>query len=260
MPIFARVLLGFVTLSSAGCSSGTTGSAPTQAPVLCLVAASTKDALQEIGAGFTRETGIEVQLSADDSSKLATQINQGAPADLFLSANEKQADFVREQGYSSRVIPLLGNSLVLIVPHGNPGAVSRPEDLSGPGVRRLALAGPTVPAGSYARQALTKLGLLAELDAQQKVITGDNVRVTLAYVEQGEVEAGVVYATDAHISDKVQTVYTFAAATHEPIVYPLVLLQEGAQKESARKFFEYLQGPQAADVFRKHGFRFQAGS
>jgi molybdate transport system substrate-binding protein len=228
---------------------------PVPEAVLCLAAASTKDAVEEIAAGFSAETGTTVKVHADDSSRLAQQIVNGAPADVFLSANERWADHVQDKGYAAEVHPLLGNTLVVVVPRGNPAGVHKPEDLAGPAVKRLAVAGPSVPAGIYAQQALTRLKLWDDLEAAKKVVTGENVRVTLAYVERGEAEAGVVYGTDARITDQVETAYTFDAATHEPIVYPVVLLKAGATNEAARRFYEDLRSLRAAEVFRKHGFR-----
>ena len=228
--------------------------------VFVLVAASTKDAVDEIAAAFTKETGIDVKINADDSSKLATQIVQHAPADIFLSANEKWADFVKDKGFVQETKPLLGNTLVIVVPKGNPAKVSKPEDLTGAAVKKIAIAGPTVPAGIYVREALTKLKLWEDLDQQKKIVPGENVRVTLTYVERGEAEAGIVYGTDARITSKVEEVYTFEPATHEKIVYPLVLLQAGQKNEAARKFYEYLQGPAATTVFRKYGFTYLAGN
>jgi molybdate transport system substrate-binding protein len=227
--------------------------------ILALVAASTREAAQEIADAFTRDTGTEIQISADDSSKLATQIINGAPADLFLSANEEWAKFVKKNGFAAEVVPLLGNTLVLVVPRGNPGRVSKPEELTGPTVKKVALAGPSVPAGIYGRQALQHLNLLEVLESERKVVAGENVRVTLAYVERGEAEAGIVYGTDARITDQVEVTYTFSPSTHERIVYPLVLTRSGASNESARKFYEYLQAAQAKGVFEKHGFTFLAG-
>jgi molybdate transport system substrate-binding protein len=222
--------------------------------VSILAAASTGDAVRELADTFSREHGVEVRLSADDSAKLATQIVQGAPADLFLSANEQWAEHVKEQGYAAESRLLLGNALVLVVPRGNPAGIRKPEDLISPKVRRVAVAGPTVPAGIYARQALRKLRLWDKLSEQEIIVSGENVRVALAYVERGEAEAAVVYATDARISDRVEMASTFPAAAHEPIRYPLVLLKAGARREPARKLYEYLQSPRAAEVFRKHGF------
>jgi molybdate transport system substrate-binding protein len=223
-------------------------------PVTAFVAASTKDAVQEIAAAFRSEKNTEVKLNADDSSKLATQIVQEAPAHLFLSANEKWADFVKEKGFAQETTLLLGNSLVIVTPKGNPAAIHNAYDLTKPSLKRLAVAGPTVPAGMYARQALRNLKVWNGLEAQKKIISGDNVRATLTYVERGEVEAGIVYATDAKVSDDVSLVYTFPADTHEPIRYPLVLLKAGNASSSARSFFDYLQSPKATEVFAKHGF------
>lgn len=215
--------------------------------------------MREAATAFTAETGAEVKLNSDDSSKLATQIVNEAPADLFLSANEKWAEFVQAKGFAQETVALLGNRLVIVVPRGNPARVVQPQDLATPAVRRLALAGPTVPAGIYARQALAQLNVWNELDRGKKVIEGENVRVALTYVERGEVEAGIVYATDAAVSNRVEAVYTFAADTHDPIVYPLVLLKAGEKNEAARGFYTFLRSRRAADIFQKHGFRFLAG-
>lgn len=227
--------------------------------ILILVAASTKDAVAENAAAFTKETGIEVKINADDSSKLATQIVKDAPADLFLSANEKWADFVKEKGFAQSTKPLLGNTLVIVAPQGNPAKITKPDDLKSDAVKKIAVAGPTVPAGIYARQALTMLMLWDELEQQKKIVPAENVRVALTYVERGEAEAGVVYGTDARITTKVETVYTFAPETHDKIIYPLVLLQAGQKNDAARKLYGYLQGPAAAVVFQKHGFTRLAG-
>jgi molybdate transport system substrate-binding protein len=257
-----RTALGFglavlaAAVSLLGCGPGKDGGTAKSedGTVLALVAASTKDAVHEAAAAFTRETGTAVKLNADDSSKLATQIVNGAPADLFLSANTQWAEFVRDKGFVHESRPLLGNRLVLVVPVGNPAHVGGPQDLAAPAVHKVAVAGPNVPAGIYARQALTHLHLWDELERHKKIVSGENVRVALSYVERGEAEAGVVYATDAKITERVESVYPFAPSTHEPIVYPLVLLQTGARNEAARKFYDYLQSPKGTAVFQKYGF------
>jgi molybdate transport system substrate-binding protein len=246
-----RLLFGLaMLLTLPGCGR----SGQSKGRVLVLVAASTRDAVQEIAGAFTRETGVEVRLSADDSSRLAAQIVEGAPADLFLSANVKWANHVKDDGLADRDALLLGNKLVLIVPRGNPAGIHRPDDLTGPAVKHLALAGPTVPAGMYGRQALKKLHLWEKLDEQNKIVSGENVRATLAYVERGEAEAGIVYSTDARITDQVTNVYEFPASLHDPIRYPLVLLKSAAGNEPARRFFDFLCAPAAEKVFTRHGF------
>jgi molybdate transport system substrate-binding protein len=242
-----------LALTGFGCNRGADTPNAGEA-VTAFVAASTKDAVQEIASAFKSEKNAEVKINADDSSKLATQIVQEAPAHLFLSANEKWADFVKEKGFAQETSLLLGNSLVVVTPKGNPAGIRNAEDLANRSLKRLALAGPTVPAGIYARQALKKLKLWDSLEADKKIVPGDNVRVTLTYVERREVEAGIVYATDAKISDKVELVYTFAAETHDAVRYPLVLLKAGNASSPARAFFDYLQSPKAKEVFAKHGF------
>jgi len=251
-------LAALTTLALWGCGQGT--ATPRAGPVLALVAASTREAVQEIAAAFTRETGCPVKLNADDTSKLATQIVNGAPADLFLFANEKWSDFVKDSGFVLESRRLLGNTLVLVVPQGNPAKVARPEDLTAAAVRKVALAGPTVPAGIYARQALTHLKLLDELEKQKKLVAGESVRVALSYVERGEAEAGIVYRTDALITNRVEVVSTLAASTTDPIVYPLVLLRAAEKNPNARRFYDYLQTRSAAEVFQKHGFTCLPGS
>jgi molybdate transport system substrate-binding protein len=253
---FAVSLLCLLLL---GCSRGSESTLPAGNPdrsgsVLVLVAASTKDAVQEIAAKFRQETGIEVKINADDSSKLATQIVNDAPGDIFLSANEKWADFVKDKGFLQEIRPLLGNTLVIVVPRGNPAKVIKPDDLNLPAVKKIAVAGSTVPAGIYARQALTKLQLWDELEKQRKIVPGENVRVALTYVEQGEVEAGIVYGTDARMTKKVEEVYTFEPGSHDPIVYPLVLTKAGEKNAAGRKFYDYLQSPEAAAIFKNYGF------
>jgi molybdate transport system substrate-binding protein len=253
MPRLTILLLLGVLAASAGCGGAD------KAPVHVLVAASTREPVQELADAFSREHGVKVALSAGDSSRLAMQIVHDAPADLFLSANEKWADYVREKGYAAETKVLLGNTLVLVVPRGNPASVKAPEDLVGPRVRRVAVAGPTVPAGIYAREALGKLRLWGRLEEQRRVLAGENVRATLVYVERGEAEAGIVYGTDARISERVRKVYEFPAATHAPVRYPLVLLKQGAASDAARRFNDYLRSGRAAKVFAKYGFTWLAG-
>lgn len=240
--------------------SAGTGTGTGNTTVLCLNAASTKDVLKELGDAFAKTTGITVKFSPEDSSKLANQIAEGAPADVFLSANEKWADFVKDKGLAAETKPLLGNTLVMVTPKGNVAKVGTPDDLQKATVKRIAIAGPTVPAGIYAKASLSTLKLWDDLEKAKKITPSENVRGTLAFVERGEAEAGIVYATDAKVSEKVEVVYTFDAATHPKIVYPLVLLKKGAANPNAKKWFDYLQSKEAADTFRKAGFTSIAGS
>jgi molybdate transport system substrate-binding protein len=250
------LVVALLAVALSGCRDTEPGGQGT-GPVLVLVAASTKDAVAEVAAAFTRETNTAVNVSADDSARLATQIVNGAPAHLFLSANEKWAEHVCEKGFADATTLLLGNMLVIVVPAGNPAAVRSPADLDAPAVKHIAVAGPKVPAGIYARQALAAQKIWEPL--QGRIVAGDNVRATLAFVERGEADAGIVYATDAMITNRVEQVYTFAAGTHDPIRYPLVLLKHGAGEAVARRFYDFLRSPAAAQVFTKHGFTILEG-
>jgi len=244
-----KTILLLAFLSLVGCQRP-----PAPPSVLILAAASTKDALDEIGGQFQKKHGINVTVSAASSSQLATQIFNSAPGELFLSADEKWADFVRDKGLADKSRRLLGNKLVLITPGDNPATIADPKDLLGERVKRVALAGPMVPAGDYAREALTRLKLLYALEKLNRIVVGDDVRVTLAYVERGEVDAGIVYETDALITDKVKQVFAFPADSHKPIRYPLVLLKAGKGNTAAGKFYDYLGSSDATNVFKKYGF------
>jgi molybdate transport system substrate-binding protein len=236
-------------------SSGPLNAADETAPSLTiLAAASTKDAITEIAKTFEKDAGIKVIISPGPSNALANQIINGAPADLFLSANQEWADKLKTEGMAADVRPLLSNGLVIVVPKGNPAKVASPKDLTSARVTRIALAGEKVPAGTYAQQALETLKLYQQLSTQRKIVRGQDVRATLNYVERGEVEAGIVYTTDARISDKVETAYTFDPKTYDKIVYPLVLTNRGKQNKAALKFHAYLVSDEAAAIFQKYGF------
>ncbi len=219
-----------------------------------LVAASTQDAVAEIARAFEKKTGVKIVISPGPSNALANQIINGAPADLYLSANRQWAEKVRTEGLAADVRPLLGNGLVIVVPRGNPAKIAAPADLAKQPVRRIALAGEKVPAGIYAQQSLEKLQLYRRLAGQRKIVRGEDVRAALGYVERGEVEAGIVYATDAKLSTKVTAVYTFDPQTHAKIVYPLVLTKRGKRNPAATKFEAYLLSDKAAAVFAQFGF------
>jgi molybdate transport system substrate-binding protein len=216
-------------------------------------AASTTNALNEIKAQFTHETGIAVQTSYASSSTLAEQVVQGAEADLLLSADAKWADYLAKKGQVARQQDLLGNGLVIVVPADSQIDMKKPEDLLAAAIQHLALGEPqSVPAGIYARQALTGLGLWEQLKA--KIVSAEDVRHALTYVETGSAEAGIVYATDAAISKKVKVVVEIPEKLTGPIRYPLLLLKAGEGSRAAQSFYRYLTSPAAAKVFQKYGF------
>ena len=224
------------------------------ATVTIMVASSAQDAVGAIARVFTAETGTTVKIVPGGSNTLATQILNGAPADLFLSASQEWADKVKGGGQVARMCPLLTNDLVLIVPKDNPANVTAPADLLGTKVGRVALAGEEVPCGRYAQQALTAAKLYAELLKGNRLARGRDVRATLRFVEQGEAEVGIVYSTDAAMFKGVKIVHTFDRRTYDPIVYPLILLDAGETNPAARAFYDYLPSSGADEIFRTFGF------
>jgi molybdate transport system substrate-binding protein len=221
--------------------------------VVVFAASSTSDALEAVAKHFTQQTGIEVKLVLEGSATLARQIQAGAEADLFLSANDEWADYLEGKVDIAERREYLGNRLVAVVPAASKAQVTVPEDLLGPNIERLAIGDPdSVPAGAYARQALQKLGLWDRLPS--KLVPAADVRQALLYVERGEADAGIVYATDAKSSKSVRSAFEFSPGLTDPIRYPLVLLQRGAQNPAANKFYDYLQTPEAKAQFTAQAF------
>jgi molybdate transport system substrate-binding protein len=247
------VLAVLATLGA--CSSPPPSASVRHKPALVVsVAASAAESIEEIGRRFTAETGVELHANAGPSNALASQILAGAPADLFLSASPEWADKLAEEGLSAARVDLLTNRLVVVVPRGNPAGVHQPEDLASPAVKKLALADENAPAGKYAIEALGKLGLLDELQDQRKIVRGHDVRAAMSFVERGEAEAGVVYATDAAAVPGVELACEFDPALHGKIVYVLVLVKQEPPRPDARRLFEYLQSDEAASEFAKRKF------
>jgi molybdate transport system substrate-binding protein len=221
-------------------------------------AASLKDALADVETAYAKsQTHLEFRNNFGSSGTLAVQIDQGAPADVFLSAAAKPMDDLEAKGLivAGTRSNLLRNSLVLIAPLDSqlrdfPG-------LTGSAVRTIALGDPaSVPAGEYGRQTLESLHLLGQLNA--KLVLGKDVRQVLTYVETGNADAGLVYATDAQISSQVRVVATAPDSTHDPIVYPVAVVKSGRNEQAARRFVDYLGSPAAKAIFVHHGFTIAA--
>jgi molybdate transport system substrate-binding protein len=218
-------------------------------------AASLTDALEEIAAAWEKAGGDKIVLNLGASSTLARQIDEGAPADLFLSADEAKMDSLEKK---KLLLPgtrksLLSNTLVIVVPSDSTLRISRPQDLAGPAVRSLALAEPqSVPAGIYAKEYLRKVGLWSKVI--DRVVPTENVRAALAAVESGNVDAGVVYRTDAGISKRVKIAWEVPRDEGPAISYPFAVLAESERPEAARKLLAFLESPPSLAVFRKYGF------
>jgi len=225
--------------------------------ITVFAAASLTNVLQELGDGFTKETSISVRFSFAASSALARQIENGSPADVFFSADLEWMDYLQarnliQPGTRHNV---LGNRLVLIAPTDSKVRLKIEPGFAlatALGKGRLATGDPdAVPAGRYAREALTTLGVWAEV--ADRLVRADSVRSALAFVDRGEVPLGIVYETDALIDKQVRVVDVFPDNSHLPIVYPVALTSRAGA--DAAKFVAYLRGPAGEIAFKAHGFK-----
>ena len=224
--------------------------------VTMFAAASTTDALGEIARAHEAEGHGRIVISFAASSTLAKQIENGAPADLYLSADEVWMDYLdsRRLIVPASRIDYLGNKLVLIAPRDSTLALTISPGFplaASLGDGRLAMGDPDhVPAGIYGKAALEKLGVWQQVAS--RLARAEDVRGALAYVERGEAAAGIVYASDAARAE-VRVVATFPPDTHPPIRYPMALVA-GRDTPAARAFYDYLRGPAARAVFERYGF------
>jgi molybdate transport system substrate-binding protein len=225
------------------------------ASVTVFAAASLSDSLAKIAAQYERETPDKIVFNFAGSSLLARQIEEGAPADIFFSADEAQMDRLQNKGM---ILPAsrhsrLSNRLVIIVAADSSLAISAPRDLAKPSVSRVALADPqAVPAGVYAREFLRSQNLWSAIEP--KVVPTANVRGALAAVESGDVEAAIVYKTDAAISKRVKIVYEATQEDAPKISEPMAALKDAPEPAAARRFLLYLDSPAAGKVFAEFGF------
>jgi molybdate transport system substrate-binding protein len=252
--VLALALSGSAALGAAGQPAVSDSAA--EGPVLVFAAASLTDVLEEIDAAFTASTGVHVRASYAASSVLAKQIEAGAPADIFLSADKEWMDYLESHQLlkdGSRR-DLLGNQLVLIAPASSPVQLKlvRGMDLAGAlKGGRLASGDPdSVPAGIYARQALTQLGAWEAI--ADHLVRAENVRAALAYVARGEAPLGIVYRTDALAEKRVRIVDTFPGSSHPPINYPVARTLQS--NPDARRYSDFLLSEAGRAIFTKYGF------
>ena len=238
------------------CLSPAAANSQPTAPLTVFAAASLTDGLKLAAEAYKAKTGVAITLSFGASSTLDRQIEQGARADVFLSADVDWMDYLQKKDLIAQRTrkDLLGNRLVLVA-----GANAAPVSRIAPGFNlagalgdgRLALADPaSVPAGKYAKAALIALGVWDSVSA--KVANAENVRVALEYVARGEAPYGIVYATDAKVAPSVHVAGIFPADSHPPIVYPAALTRTASP--GAKAFLDFLSSAQARAIFEKAGF------
>ena len=250
MTSIVRVFL-FLFLMSIGSAAARADS------VLVFAAASTASAMEEVARAFTAQTKTVVRISAASSSVLARQIENGAPADVFVSANVQWMDRLAHKGLivETTRAPLLANRLVLAAP----GDTQWTIDLE-PGMDlarivaddRLVTGDPAhVPLGMYARAALSSLGIWDAV--KSRIAATSNATTAVMVLARGEAPAGIIYRSALHLSDRIRAVGTFAADTHPPIIYPVAVVAD-RERDAVRAFLAYISGPNAAKVFEKFGF------
>jgi len=253
---FLGLAIGAITLISTGFDHAARA---VDAPVTVFAAASLKDALDAVAAGWQAESGKSATISYAGSSALAKQIESGAPADLFISADLAWMDYLAEKKLikDETRTNLLGNQLVLIAPKDSTTElkITSAFDLGGAlGDGRLAIADPTaVPAGKYGKAALESLGVWSQVE--NRLAPTENVRAALEFVSRGEAPLGIVYTTDAAAEVGVRIVDTFPEATHPPIVYAVALTAASSNADAAA-FLDYLKSGAARTLFEKAGFTF----
>jgi len=240
------LIIAFVLLACVGLQA---------ADITVFAAASLTDSLKEIAVAYEKNSGDKIIFNFAASSTLARQIEEGAPADIFFSADEAKMDGLQKKNLIDPATrkSRLGNSLVVVIPNDSALEIQSASDLTNASIKQIALADPkAVPAGIYAKAWLTQQQLWPVIEP--KVVPTENVRGALAAVESGNVEAAVVYKTDAGISKKVKIAYEVPAVDAPVISYPMALVKESTQPDAAKKFLDYLDSQTAGDTFKKFGF------
>ncbi len=225
------------------------------ANLLVSAAASLKEVLEEIKPIYHQsQPNVNISYNFGASGALQQQIEQGAPADIFISAGKKQVDTLEQKGL---VVPetrtnLANNRLVLILPK-NGVTITGFSELKTANIKKIAIGEPrSVPAGQYAEQVLKKLAIYNQV--QSKLVFANNVRQVLAVVESGNADAGLVYATDARVSQNVRVVVAADAQDHAQIVYPAAVIKRSQQVSAAKGFLQFLSSNEAKTIFKKYGF------
>lgn len=261
--VIALVTMTFMLISVfAGCSSKGNIEQPVAAStekieLFVSAAASLTDVLGEISKMYSKEEpNIKLTFTFGSSGSLQTQIEQGAPSDIFISAAQKQMTALSEKGL---IIPdtkkdLLINKVVVIVPKGSSTGIKSFKELAAEKVKKVALGEPKgVPVGQYSEEILSYLKIADKV--KEKAVYASDVRQVLNWVETGNVDCGVVYATDAAISGKVDVIAEAPEDSHKPVIYPVAVIKSSKKADEAKKFLNFLSKDESKKVFEKYGFK-----
>ena len=226
----------------------------TDREILVFAAASLADALRETESAFEADSDVEVVTSYGASQMLAQQIASGAPSDIIITAGKFPIEFLTTRGLiEPEVSALLTNRLVVAVQLAAPNDISSLKYLESDQVERVALADlKLAPAGRYAQKALIYLDIWDAI--QPKLVFGPDVRAALAYLESGNADAALLYATDANASDSVRVLDIIPVESYPRIVYPAAIVTNSARKKASREYMDFLTGEEASQIFHRHGF------
>ncbi|MFJ7746829.1 molybdate ABC transporter substrate-binding protein [Peribacillus sp. NPDC097295] len=258
--LYLIISIMLLVVIGAGCSSDEKNAdtkkqeATEKVDLTISAAASLQDALNDIKTSFEKETpDVNVNFNFGASGALQQQISKGAPVDLFFSAAEDKFDTLVDEGLidEKQGTDLVGNDLVLVVSKESDKKINTLDDITK--AKKISIGTPeSVPAGQYALQTLENSGLWKEVE--ENVIYAKDVRQVLTYVETENVDAGMVYKTDALTSSKVDIVTTAGDDLHDPIIYPAGVIKDSSHPKEAQLFYDYLQTEEAMKIFKKYGF------
>lgn len=261
MMVTMSIFLCMVLLAGCGADKASTEKTPEKAApqqeVFVSAAASLTDVMKELSDMYTKQhPEVKLTFSFGSSGALQNAIEQGAPVDVFVSAAQKQMNALEQKGLLAEGTrkDLLINKVVLITPKDSKLGLKSFEDISGDKVKRIALGEPKgVPVGQYSEEIFQSLHTLDVI--KTKAAYGSDVRQVLTWVESGEVDCGVVYATDAAMSKKITIVATAPEGSHKPVIYPAAAIKDSKHLEQAKAFLAFISTPEAGKVFEKYGFQ-----
>ena len=258
-----------MAFTAAGCSAQESAETTEQADkteIVVFAAASMTDTMNEIAEMYkTINPDVDIVYNFDSSGTLKTQIQEGADCDIFISAAQKQMNQLDVNGGEENTegldfvdsetrFDLVSNSVVLITPVGNPAGVESFDDVATDKVSLIALGNSDVPVGQYSEEIFNYMGIWDQLNSESKITFGSNVREVLAQVEEGAVDCGVVYSTDAATTDKVEIAAAAPEGSHQDVTYPAAVLKTSKNPEAAKAFIDYLKTGECTEVFEKAGF------
>ncbi|VEF49318.1 molybdate-binding lipoprotein [Bacillus freudenreichii] len=263
MKKFAIFMLLSIILLFAGCNSTETSSDSNEktekkTPLTISAAVSLTDALEEIKELYEKDHSVELTFNLGGSGTLAQQIQQGAPVDIFISANHEWMDTLEDEDLvnTSTREDITGNKIVLIIGKDSNFKYESVDEIEAADVDQIAIGNPeSVPAGKYTEEILHKLKKWDELEKAKKLVMAKDVRQVLTYVETGNADIGFVYESDAVTSDKINILAAVDESLHEPIIYPGAVLADTKHEKEAEEFLKFLLTEEAQNIFEKYGFK-----